>query len=395
MVQWGKSYKSFILKILVLILVLAAQWQSLPAQEPPFTLGQILIALETKFPGWTTARQEKYIIQKARERGIDFLITSDIEIEIKKALEKFGYSEELLTVLKALAEANKAKAVAAHMRSAESFMEKRQFDEALVQYDKALKLDPQNPVIYVFRGGAYQGKGKVELALADFSKAIELKPNANFYLLRGRSYAVNGNDEKAIADFSKAIELDKNEAAAFSSRGGLFLKKKLYDPAIEDYTKAANLSPNDEKARRELQFAIDEKKKAADAAAAAAKITAGNGTSTQPQTNAGKTTNAVNNNQSAQSQPPLPETRELKILSAPTPVYTEKAFKNKVSGTVRLRITFLASGEIGAVTPVTQLPDGLTDEAIKAARKIKFEPAVQKGVAQTVVKDLNYNFKPQ
>jgi len=61
-------------------------------------------------------------------------------------------------------------------------------------------------------------------------------------------------------------------------------------------------------------------------------------------------------------------------------------------GVVRLRVEFLASGEIGKIEVVDSLPDGLTEQAIAAARQIKFEPKKVNGVAQTVTKLVEYTF---
>ena len=67
--------------------------------------------------------------------------------------------------------------------------------------------------------------------------------------------------------------------------------------------------------------------------------------------------------------------------------------ESRVEGVVRLHVTFLASGEIGEITVVSGV-DGLTELAIAAARKIKFEPAKKNGVAYTVKKLVEYSFTP-
>jgi len=81
-----------------------------------------------------------------------------------------------------------------------------------------------------------------------------------------------------------------------------------------------------------------------------------------------------------------------RILSKPRANYTDMARQNAVEGIVRLRVTFLASGEIGSVSPVSALPYGLTEQAITAARNIKFEPAQKNGVAVSVTKLIEYSF---
>jgi len=90
--------------------------------------------------------------------------------------------------------------------------------------------------------------------------------------------------------------------------------------------------------------------------------------------------------------PPVGVTQALKILAKPKPSYTDSARQNQVQGTVILRVTFLASGGIGSISPVKGLPNGLTEQAIAAARSIRFEPAKRNGIGQTVTKQVEYTF---
>ncbi|HEX9930082.1 MAG TPA: energy transducer TonB [Pyrinomonadaceae bacterium] len=82
----------------------------------------------------------------------------------------------------------------------------------------------------------------------------------------------------------------------------------------------------------------------------------------------------------------------LKIKSQPRPKYTEAARKNNVSGTVRLLVTFSASGKVTEVKRISGLPDGLTEEAIIAAKNIEFEPPQQNGKPISIVKPVEYKF---
>ncbi|HEX8737787.1 MAG TPA: energy transducer TonB [Pyrinomonadaceae bacterium] len=91
--------------------------------------------------------------------------------------------------------------------------------------------------------------------------------------------------------------------------------------------------------------------------------------------------------------PILPnQTSGVKVLSAQRANYTDLARTYGITGTVRLRVTFLADGQIGATTPVTRLPLGLTKNAIEAAQRIRFEPAVRDGKVYSVTKVVEYNF---
>lgn len=86
------------------------------------------------------------------------------------------------------------------------------------------------------------------------------------------------------------------------------------------------------------------------------------------------------------------EQKPLQIVSKPRANYTDAARTSQTQGTVTLRVTFLANGQIGNVAIVNYLPDGLTEQAIEAAKQIKFEPAKINGVAQTVTKQVQYSF---
>ncbi len=80
------------------------------------------------------------------------------------------------------------------------------------------------------------------------------------------------------------------------------------------------------------------------------------------------------------------------ILDKPAPDYTEDARRNKVTGTVVLNVMLLKDGAISSVDVVKGLPDGLTEKAIEAARKIKFKPAADKGKPVSVARQIEYAF---
>ena len=72
--------------------------------------------------------------------------------------------------------------------------------------------------------------------------------------------------------------------------------------------------------------------------------------------------------------------------------YTEEARQNKVQGTVVLSVVFNLNGSITEVKVVRGLPDGLTEKAIEAARKIRFNPAVKNGTPVSVRGQLEFSF---
>ena len=81
-----------------------------------------------------------------------------------------------------------------------------------------------------------------------------------------------------------------------------------------------------------------------------------------------------------------------KIKRKPEPEYTEEARRHGITGTVLLRALFDSSGDVKNVCWVSSLPYGLTENAIKAAYRITFEPVIKDGHAVSVTSFVEYNF---
>lgn len=91
-------------------------------------------------------------------------------------------------------------------------------------------------------------------------------------------------------------------------------------------------------------------------------------------------------NPSAYNTPRSSETNSVKdvdsrpqALNRVLPGYTEEARNNKTQGNVRLRILVDETGRVKDMRVITHLPDGLTEKAMEAARKIQFKPAMKDG----------------
>lgn len=84
--------------------------------------------------------------------------------------------------------------------------------------------------------------------------------------------------------------------------------------------------------------------------------------------------------------------RRARILSKPEAPRTEAARRNNTVGTVVMRLVLTASGEVTNIRVVQGLPDGLSESAVEAARRIKFEPALKDGRAVSQYIQLEYNF---
>ena len=109
-------------------------------------------------------------------------------------------------------------------------------------------------IAYNNRGLAYQEKGEVDRAIANFTTAIKFSPNdARVYSNRGSAYATKGELDRAIANLSKAIALNPKYADAYNSRGVAYAKKGDKEQAIADFRKALEIRPSDQDAKNNLK----------------------------------------------------------------------------------------------------------------------------------------------
>ena len=80
------------------------------------------------------------------------------------------------------------------------------------------------------------------------------------------------------------------------------------------------------------------------------------------------------------------------LVNKPRASYTEVARKASTMGSVKLRVTFLANGGIGAVTVIEGLENGLTEQSVAAARRMAFLPQRLNGTPVNIVKMVIYSF---
>jgi len=79
-------------------------------------------------------------------------------------------------------------------------------------------------------------------------------------------------------------------------------------------------------------------------------------------------------------------------LNSARPNYTEEARKNKIQGVVVARILIGADGSVKQVRVTRGLPDGLNEEAIRAAYQLRFKPATKGGRPVPIWKSLSVDF---
>ena len=117
-------------------------------------------------------------------------------------------------------------------------------DEAIQNYQQVIKLEPNHADAHNNLGAAYKELGENEKAIKFYEKAIEIQPNhADAHNNLGAAYKELGENEKAIKFYEKAIEIQPNHADALNNLGSIFKELKEYKKSIYNLEKAIKINP--------------------------------------------------------------------------------------------------------------------------------------------------------
>ncbi len=117
-------------------------------------------------------------------------------------------------------------------------------DRAIRDFDAAIQLKPNDPIIFYNRGLTYYDKADYDRAIRDYEEAISLNPKYSAaYNARGNVYFAKGEYDKAIAGYEDAIRVFPKNAVAYANRGNAYLNKRDLDRAIRDYDEAIRINP--------------------------------------------------------------------------------------------------------------------------------------------------------
>lgn len=129
-------------------------------------------------------------------------------------------------------------------------------------WNAAVELSPTNPTLYIKRGEINVRGGDYDMALEDFTQAIQLNPkDYNVFMQLGNVYNIVGDSENATLNYTEAvgngltacttelcwttfIQLYPNLAAGYIGRGDIYRNSGEYRKAIDDYEKAIQIEPN-------------------------------------------------------------------------------------------------------------------------------------------------------
>ena len=167
--------------------------------------------------------------------------------EAKSRLEKGNLSEAKTAIENAL-EVNPENAQAHNLLGVIAY-QMEDFDLAIQEFKKAVNLDPSNL-------NAQLNLANQEMELENWQEAKKIldfllingQINPEIYLKKGIALAGLGKVEEAVQDFSMVIELDSSNYDAHYNRGNIYFQKESFSIAIKDFEACIKIGDNTGKA---------------------------------------------------------------------------------------------------------------------------------------------------
>jgi tetratricopeptide (TPR) repeat protein len=126
-----------------------------------------------------------------------------------------------------------------------SYLAKGDDEHGFTDMAKAIELHPTDAWYYYVRARENGKRKNDDAALVDLDKSLELEADEDAYLLRAELYTRRNEVEKAIADLTRAAEVKPDFPVPISNRALLYEQTKQYDLAFADYDKLISLRPGD------------------------------------------------------------------------------------------------------------------------------------------------------
>lgn len=291
--------------------------------------------------------------------------------------------------------------------------------EAVSSLTKAVKQKEfeKNGEIWNYLGLSYIGVSDNKNARKALEKAVKLTPtNSTYRSNLAYAYLLLNETGKAQSESKKAIELDSKNVTAYYLRGSASLWGGKFDDAQADAEQMMTIDPTYGQAYVLKSHVL--------VGRLGQKVTKGSTVKAEIDLLRDATDNLRVGLEQTKKSPsgklveeelesveafysyfskerpivpdpiavPEPGVVQLKIVAKPRPVYTDQARSGNVQGTISVAVLFAANGTIKNVMLLKRLGSGLDEQAMRAARKIDFEPMTRDSKPISVVKIVEYSF---
>lgn len=322
------------------------------------------------------AQQPSTVDASERERGLKLYEQGDTKGSIK--------------ALRAAVKQNQADAEAWYHLGVALYRDDN-IKEAQKAFQKTVKLQPNDAAAHTAYAFTLVQTNKLKEAKRAAERALTLnQQDANAHYILGAAYFREGEILQAKKEADAALKIDPELPSALLLKTQALISMYFYEAPIPN--KAARSSEIANPIRLGLKEAAESLEKYLKL-----KPDANNAKLWREQLE----TLQIYAEEASAPEQPLAEraifsskelTSRAHILKWPQPQYTEAARQAQVRGTIVLRAIFAADGKVKRILVVKALSHGLTEQAVNAARSIRFTPAVKDGRQVSQYIQIEYNF---
>mgnify|MGYP001033389184 CR=1 FL=1 len=129
-------------------------------------------------------------------------------------------------------------------------IQRGEFESAIDNINKSIELKDDWEISYFYRGVAHQAMQKFDDAILDYTKALQINPkmadayNNRAEIMLSRKDIENPDINKIIADFEKALELDDKFINALFGMAAAYKKLGDYHKSLEYLERLLEIEPD-------------------------------------------------------------------------------------------------------------------------------------------------------
>lgn len=258
------------------------------------------------------------------------------------------------------------------------------YAEALSVLTPAVNLQPNSPAAHYDLGLAQLKEKMYEEAIASNRKALELKPDwPDAYNNLGLAYAGLGRWQEAATAYREALRLIPDYAGALYNLGIAYIRLGQKSATLEVIAKVRPLNW-DLQARLWQEVLATERSTSAaatptPAAPSPTPMTSAETPSRDSDDKAGMPSGSNSSSDEECLSPIYRRSDVTQMASMKEQLqvqYTAEAIQNKAEGKIVLQLVVCSNGRVSDIMIDEALPFGLTERAIEAIGKVRFQPAL-------------------
>ncbi|NJN95414.1 MAG: tetratricopeptide repeat protein [Anaerolineales bacterium] len=161
-----------------------------------------------------------------------------------QAFEQVGHAELTQKTRQLVDQIRGQSKASEHWDRGAEYANQGRWKDAIREYQKALRINPNNIVVHYNLGNVFQQQGRMEEAIREYEAALH--PNfSNPYLNLGVIYGMQGRLEEAVNELKTALQINPNLEEAHLNLGIVYKQQGHWKEAINEYQAELHINPAD------------------------------------------------------------------------------------------------------------------------------------------------------